>query len=132
MGDKFIATLESKCSSYGQQSTPLSSPACYFQKGGSSCSTSCRGWRRESFSFTFMIEVNKMSEHCGTALHLGGWGRFLKSETLKKPFGAKCVKQYCRLLRLRKLSGSFGGPGDDNRLLSGLISPQKTTSLNPD
>ena len=69
-----------------------------------------------------------------------GWRRWLKvsispfevSKTLKKPFGAKCVKQYCRLLRLRKLSRSFGGPGDDNRLLGGLISPQKATSLNPD
>lgn len=32
MGDKFVETLVSKCSSYGQQSTPFSSPACYFQK----------------------------------------------------------------------------------------------------
>ena len=27
---------------------------------------------------------------------------------------------------------SFGGPGDDSRLLGGLISQQKATSLNPD
>ena len=33
MGNKFVETLESKGSSYGQQSTPFSRPACYhFQR----------------------------------------------------------------------------------------------------